>query len=104
VICAVVPLVLTSILAQALMVTLNVGIKVATPPSRSLAPRPTALALQAGFQIHDASANVGVINPELPDGSRQPSAAHLGIKFPNIVDFLHKGGANTPIFNAFFRS
>ncbi len=79
VICAVVPLVLTSILAQALMVILDVGIKVATLP---------VIALGVGIGVDYALYVLSILLRQLRDGATLSQAYHRTLLFTGKVVVL----------------
>jgi predicted RND superfamily exporter protein len=79
VICAVVPLVLTSILAQALMVILHVGIKVATLP---------VIALGVGIGVDYALYVLSILLRQLRDGATLSQAYHRTLLFTGKVVVL----------------
>jgi predicted RND superfamily exporter protein len=79
VVCAVVPLVLTSILAQALMVMLNVGIKVATLP---------VIALGVGIGVDYALYVLSILLRQLREGATLSEAYHRTLLFTGKVVVL----------------
>jgi len=79
VVCAVVPLVLTSILAQALMVILHVGIKVATLP---------VIALGVGIGVDYALYVLSILLRQLRDGATLSQAYHRTLLFTGKVVVL----------------
>jgi predicted RND superfamily exporter protein len=79
VICAVLPLVLTSILAQALMVWLNIGIKVATLP---------VVALGVGIGVDYALYVLGIVIKQLRAGASLSEAYHRTLLFTGKVVLL----------------
>jgi len=79
VLCAVLPLVLTSILAQALMVWLNIGIKVATLP---------VIALGVGIGVDYALYVLGIIIKQMRAGSSLSEAYHRTLLFTGKVVLL----------------
>ena len=79
VICAVLPLVLTSILAQALMVCLGIGIKVATLP---------VMALGVGIGVDYALYVLGIIIKQLRAGASLSDAYHRTLLFTGKVVLL----------------
>jgi predicted RND superfamily exporter protein len=79
VLCAVLPLVLTSILAQALMVCLGIGIKVATLP---------VMALGVGIGVDYALYVLGIIIKQLRAGASLSDAYHRTLLFTGKVVLL----------------
>ncbi len=79
VLCAVLPLVLTSILAQALMVMLNVGIKVATLP---------VIALGVGIGVDYALYVLSIVLRQLRNGATLSEAYHRTLLFTGKVVVL----------------
>jgi uncharacterized protein len=79
VICAVLPLVLTSILAQALMVWLGIGIKVATLP---------VMALGVGIGVDYALYVLGIVIKQLRAGATLSQAYHRTLLFTGKVVLL----------------
>ncbi len=79
VLCAVLPLVLTSILAQALMVWLGIGIKVATLP---------VMALGVGIGVDYALYVLGIVIKQLRDGATLSQAYHRTLLFTGKVVLL----------------
>jgi predicted RND superfamily exporter protein len=79
VVCAVVPLVLTSILAQALMVILNVGVKVATLP---------VIALGVGIGVDYALYVLSILLRQLRGGATLSEAYHRTLLFTGKVVVL----------------
>jgi predicted RND superfamily exporter protein len=79
VLCAVLPLVLTSILAQALMVCLGIGIKVATLP---------VMALGVGIGVDYALYVLGIIIKQLRAGASLSEAYHRTLLFTGKVVLL----------------
>ncbi len=79
VICAVVPLVITSILAQALMVVLGIGIKVATLP---------VIALGVGIGVDYALYVLGIVIKQLRAGASLSDAYHRTLLFTGKVVLL----------------
>lgn len=79
VLCAVLPLVLTSILAQALMVWLGIGIKVATLP---------VMALGVGIGVDYALYVLGIVIKQLRAGASLSEAYHRTLLFTGKVVLL----------------
>jgi len=79
VLCAVLPLVLTSILAQALMVMLGIGIKVATLP---------VVALGVGIGVDYALYVLGIVMKQLRAGATLSQAYHRALLFTGKVVIL----------------
>ncbi len=79
VLCAVLPLVLTSILAQALMVVLGIGIKVATLP---------VMALGVGIGVDYALYVLGIVIKQLRAGATLSQAYHRTLLFTGKVVLL----------------
>ncbi len=79
VLCAVLPLVLTSILAQALMVWLGIGIKVATLP---------VMALGVGIGVDYALYVLGIVIKQLREGATLSQAYHRTLLFTGKVVLL----------------
>jgi predicted RND superfamily exporter protein len=79
VLCAVLPLVLTSILAQALMVWLGIGIKVATLP---------VMALGVGIGVDYALYVLGIVMQQLRTGATLSQAYHRTLLFTGKVVLL----------------
>ncbi len=79
VLCAVLPLVLTSILAQALMVELRIGIKVATLP---------VMALGVGIGVDYALYVLGIVIKQLRAGATLSQAYHRTLLFTGKVVLL----------------
>jgi len=79
VLCAVLPLVLTSILAQALMVMLGIGIKVATLP---------VVALGVGIGVDYALYVLGIVMKQLRAGATLSEAYHRALLFTGKVVIL----------------
>jgi predicted RND superfamily exporter protein len=79
VLCAVLPLVLTSILAQALMVVLGIGIKVATLP---------VIALGVGIGVDYALYVLGIVIKHLREGATLSQAYHRALLFTGKVVLL----------------
>jgi predicted RND superfamily exporter protein len=79
VLCAVLPLVLTSILAQALMVWLGIGIKVATLP---------VMALGVGIGVDYALYVLGIVMKQLRAGASLSDAYHRTLLFTGKVVLL----------------
>jgi predicted RND superfamily exporter protein len=79
VLCAVLPLVLTSILAQALMVWLGIGIKVATLP---------VMALGVGIGVDYALYVLGIVMKQMRDGATLSHAYHRTLLFTGKVVLL----------------
>jgi predicted RND superfamily exporter protein len=79
VLCAVLPLILTSILAQALMVWLGIGIKVATLP---------VIALGVGIGVDYALYVLGIIMKQLRLGASLSDAYHYTLLFTGKVVLL----------------
>lgn len=79
VLCAVLPLMLTSVLAQALMVWLGIGIKVATLP---------VMALGVGIGVDYALYVLGIVMKELRAGASLSDAYHLTLLFTGKVVLL----------------
>jgi len=79
VLCAVLPLVLTSILAQALMVCLGIGIKVATLP---------VMALGVGIGVDYSLYVLGIIIKQLRAGASLSEAYHRTLLFTGKVVLL----------------
>lgn len=79
VLCAVLPLVLTSILAQALMVWLGIGIKVATLP---------VIALGVGIGVDYALYVLGIVMKQLRAGASLSEAYHRALLFTGKVVLL----------------
>jgi predicted RND superfamily exporter protein len=79
VLCAVLPLVLTSILAQALMVWLHIGIKVATLP---------VMALGVGIGVDYALYVLGIVMKQLRAGASLSEAYHRTLLFTGKVVLL----------------
>jgi predicted RND superfamily exporter protein len=79
VLCAVMPLMLTSILAQALMVELGIGIKVATLP---------VMALGVGIGVDYALYILGIVMKELRAGASLSDAYHRTLLFTGKVVLL----------------
>ncbi len=79
VLCAVLPLVLTSILAQALMVALGIGIKVATLP---------VIALGVGIGVDYALYVLSIVLKQLRDGASLSEAYHRTLLFTGKVVLL----------------
>jgi hypothetical protein len=79
VLCAVLPLVLTSILAQALMVWLHIGIKVATLP---------VMALGVGIGVDYALYVLGIVMKQLRAGATLSEAYHRTLLFTGKVVLL----------------
>ena len=79
VLCAVLPLALTSILAQALMVWLNIGIKVATLP---------VIALGVGIGVDYALYVLGIVIKQLQNGASLSEAYHRTLLFTGKVVLL----------------
>ncbi len=77
--CAVLPLVLTSILAQALMVWLGIGIKVATLP---------VMALGVGIGVDYALYVLGIVMKQLRSGASLSEAYHRTLLFTGKVVLL----------------
>jgi predicted RND superfamily exporter protein len=79
VLCAVLPLILTSILAQALMVWLHIGIKVATLP---------VIALGVGIGVDYALYVLGIVIKQLRAGASLSEAYHRTLLFTGKVVLL----------------
>ncbi|HSV57482.1 MAG TPA: MMPL family transporter [Variovorax sp.] len=79
VVCAVVPLVLTSVLAEALMVKLGIGVKVATLP---------VIALGVGIGVDYALYVMSILLVHLRDGSSLSQAYHQALRFTGRVVLL----------------
>ncbi len=79
VLCAVLPLVLTSVLAQALMVSLGIGIKVATLP---------VIALGVGIGVDYALYVLGIVIKQLRGGASLSEAYHRTLLFTGKVVLL----------------
>ncbi len=79
VLCAVLPLILTSILAQALMVCLHIGIKVATLP---------VIALGVGIGVDYALYVLGIVIKQLRTGASLSEAYHRTLLFTGKVVLL----------------
>jgi predicted RND superfamily exporter protein len=79
VLCAVLPLVLTSILAQALMVWLHIGVKVATLP---------VMALGVGIGVDYALYVLGIVMKQLRAGASLSDAYHRTLLFTGKVVLL----------------
>jgi predicted RND superfamily exporter protein len=79
VLCAVIPLVVTSILAQALMVILGIGIKVATLP---------VIALGVGIGVDYALYVLGIVIKQLRVGASLSDAYHRTLLFTGRVVLL----------------
>jgi predicted RND superfamily exporter protein len=79
VLCATLPLVLTSILAQALMVWLGIGIKVATLP---------VVALGVGIGVDYALYVLGIVMKQLRSGASLSEAYHHALLFTGKVVLL----------------
>ena len=79
VVCAVLPLVLTSILAQALMVWLGIGITVATLP---------VTALGVGIGVDYALYTLGIVMKQLRAGASLSDAYHQALLFTGKVVLL----------------
>jgi uncharacterized protein len=79
VLCAVLPLILTSILAQALMVWLHIGIKVATLP---------VMALGIGIGVDYALYVLGIVMKQLRAGATLSQAYHRTLLFTGKVVLL----------------
>jgi uncharacterized protein len=79
VLCAVLPLVLTSVLAQALMVWLGIGIKVATLP---------VVALGVGIGVDYALYVLGIVIKQLREGASLSYAYHRTLLFTGKVVML----------------
>ena len=79
VLCAVLPLALTSILAQALMVWLHIGIKVATLP---------VMALGVGIGVDYALYVLGIVMKQLREGATLSEAYHRTLLFTGKVVLL----------------
>jgi predicted RND superfamily exporter protein len=79
VLCAVLPLALTSILAQALMVTLGIGIKVATLP---------VVALGVGIGVDYALYVLGIVIKQMRQGATLSQAYHRALLFTGKVVIL----------------
>ncbi len=79
VLCAVLPLALTSILAQALMVWLGIGIKVATLP---------VMALGVGIGVDYALYVLGIVMKQLRSGASLSEAYHRTLLFTGKVVLL----------------
>lgn len=93
VICAVLPLILTSVLAQALMVWLGIGIKVATLP---------VMALGVGIGVDYALYVLGIMIKELRKGVSLSDAYHRTLLFTGkvvlLTGFTLAAGVSTWIF------
>ena len=79
VLCAVLPLILTSILAQALMVWLHIGVKVATLP---------VMALGVGIGVDYALYVLGIVMKQLRAGASLSDAYHRTLLFTGKVVLL----------------
>jgi predicted RND superfamily exporter protein len=79
VLCAVIPLILTSILSQALMVMLHIGIKVATLP---------VIALGVGIGVDYALYVLSICLKQLRDGASLSTAYHRTLLFTGKVVLL----------------
>ena len=79
VLCAVLPLILTSVLAQALMVWLHIGIKVATLP---------VIALGVGIGVDYALYVLSIVMRQLRDGATLSAAYHRTLLFTGKVVVL----------------
>jgi predicted RND superfamily exporter protein len=79
VLCAVLPLVLTSILAEALMVILGIGVKVATLP---------VMALGVGIGVDYALYVLGIVMKQLRSGATLSQAYHRTLLFTGKVVLL----------------
>ena len=79
VVCAVLPLILTSVLAQALMVWLGIGVKVATLP---------VMALGVGIGVDYALYVLGIVIKQLRDGASLSHAYHRTLLFTGKVVLL----------------
>ena len=79
VLCAVLPLMLTSILAQALMVSLGIGVKVATLP---------VMALGIGIGVDYALYVLGIVMKQLRAGATLSQAYHRTLLFTGKVVLL----------------
>jgi uncharacterized protein len=79
VLCAVLPLALTSVLAQALMVWLGIGIKVATLP---------VMALGVGIGVDYALYVLGIVVKQLREGKSLSTAYHRTLLFTGRVVLL----------------
>jgi predicted RND superfamily exporter protein len=79
VVCAILPLVLTSILAQALMVWFNIGVKVATLP---------VSALGVGIGVDYALYVLSIVLKQLRDGASLSDAYHRTLLFTGKVVLL----------------
>ncbi len=79
VVCAVLPLILTSILAQALMVVLHIGIKVATLP---------VIALGVGIGVDYALYVLSIVLKQLRNGATLSEAYHRTLLFTGKVVLL----------------
>jgi predicted RND superfamily exporter protein len=79
VLCAVLPLVLTSVLAQGLMVALGIGVKVATLP---------VMALGVGIGVDYALYVLGIVMKELRAGASLSDAYHRTLLFTGKVVLL----------------
>ena len=79
VICATLPLILTSVLAQALMVWLGIGIKVATLP---------VVALGVGIGVDYALYVLGIVMKQLRSGASLSQAYHRALLFTGKVVLL----------------
>jgi predicted RND superfamily exporter protein len=79
VVCAVLPLILTSILAQALMVWLGIGIKVATLP---------VIALGVGIGVDYALYVLSIVLRQLREGASLSEAYHHTLQFTGKVVLL----------------
>ena len=93
VLCAVVPLVLTSVLAQALMVLLGIGIKVATLP---------VIALGVGIGVDYALYVLSIVLKQLRAGASLSVAYHRTLLFTGkvvlLTGFTLAGGVVTWVF------
>ncbi|EON20793.1 RND transporter [Cupriavidus necator] len=78
-VCAVVPLVLTSVLAEALMVALGLGVKVATLP---------VIALGVGIGVDYALYIMTIVLAELRAGASLPQAYRCALRFTGKVVML----------------
>ncbi len=79
VLCAVLPLILTSVLAQALMVWLHIGVKVATLP---------VMALGVGIGVDYALYVLGIVMKQLRAGASLSDAYHRTLLFTGKVVLL----------------
>ena len=79
VLCAVLPLILTSVLAQALMVWLGIGVKVATLP---------VMALGVGIGVDYALYVLGIVIKQLRNGASLSHAYHRTLLFTGKVVVL----------------